>query len=43
MANKIKELPQFTSLTDMANQYAISDDKAVFSPVTRRSTPWTMA
>ncbi len=28
MANKIKELPQFTSLTDMANQYAISDDKA---------------
>jgi hypothetical protein len=28
MANKVKELPQFTSLTDMANQYAISDDKA---------------
>jgi hypothetical protein len=28
MAIKIKELPQFTSLTDMANQYAINDDKA---------------
>ena len=28
MANKIKELPQFTSLTDMANQFATEDDKA---------------
>ena len=26
--SKIKELPQFTSLTDMANQFATSDDKA---------------
>jgi hypothetical protein len=26
MANKIKELPQFTSLTDMANQFATSTD-----------------
>jgi len=26
--SKIKELPQFTSLTDMANQFAMSDDKA---------------
>ena len=28
MATKPKELPQFTSLTDMANQFATSDDKA---------------
>lgn len=28
MSSKIKELPQFTSLTDMANQFATSDDKA---------------
>ena len=28
MANKPKELPQFTSLTDMANQFATEDDKA---------------
>jgi hypothetical protein len=27
--SKIKELPQFTSLTDMANQFAISDDKSM--------------
>ena len=26
--SKIKELPQFTSLTDMANQFATEDDKA---------------
>jgi hypothetical protein len=26
--SKIKELPQFTSLTDMANQFATADDKA---------------
>jgi hypothetical protein len=28
MSSKIKELPQFTSLTDMANQFATEDDKA---------------
>jgi hypothetical protein len=28
MSSKIKELPQFTSLTDMANQFATNDDKA---------------
>lgn len=28
MSSKIKELPQFTSLTDMANQFATADDKA---------------
>jgi hypothetical protein len=28
MSTKIKELPQFTSLTDMANQFATADDKA---------------
>ena len=27
--SKIKELPQFTSLTDMGNQFAVSDDKAI--------------
>ena len=27
--SKIKELPQFTSLTDMANQFATSDDKSM--------------
>ena len=28
MSSKIKALPQFTSLTDMANQFATADDKA---------------